>query len=242
MPGHLVSIPLPVPAGLLVDLVEVLDQHCQDLEVRSDGQVLTLGPAQAPIEPPEEPRAGAAPPPSSNESAPAVEPSSEPRPASKRPARPPERSDVLEDILTTAAAESGHSIEDICGKGRQPDLTAWRYAAISVACTRGASRAALSQRFDIGSSAMYGVLARLSGHPERYQFQIERIVTRLDGPVAPEPAPASPPDHPEGVAALRALVDGEHARQVPPPFPSVPPMTRRTFDPDAARAGAAAGL
>lgn len=219
---HLVAIPLPVPSGLLVDLLEVLDVHADALEIRSDGQVLTVC-AVAPAEQLAEPPAGLVelPPVSStgrvevppgpqvstNGSAPvaAAGPAAPERPSPPPPvpstngSRPPSVARygraVLDEVLAVAAVLSGFDEADLCGSSSARGVGAWRYAVIHVGEQRGAGAMALRERF---GRIQYAVRARVKESPERYASMIDAIEARLDGgpePSAEPPAPA--PEAPE---------------------------------------------
>jgi hypothetical protein len=266
-----VSIPLPVPSGLLVDLIEVLEVHAEALEVRSDGEVLTITAATtssvAPVRgagPAELPSATAAPrttevplgsrPQSSNGSA----PSPAPAVATSTPAgtkRGGGRSTAGEEILAAVVAVSGFDIDDLRRDDRRAALRSWRKVAAYVAYQRGVNLAVFSTHLcrtpPFGRRCVNDVETR----PDDYRAMVERVTARLDA--------APPPSEPDPLVERNRSARRPHSQMAPttgeelepdeqeideappPTSPSWPPptsITRRPFDPDAARAAAGRAL
>jgi hypothetical protein len=207
-----VSIPLPVPSGLLVDLIEVLEVHAEALEVRSDGEVLTIaavaattgsvaplpaaGPAELPPAAPAPRTTAEVPlgsrPQSSNGSA----PSPAPAVATSAPAgtkRGGGRSSAGEEILAAVVAVSGFDIDDLRRDDRRAALRSWRKVAAYVAYQRGVNLAVFSthlcRRPQFGRRCVNDVETR----PDDYRAMVDRVVAHLDGARAASASDRSSP-------------------------------------------------
>jgi hypothetical protein len=196
-----VSVPLPVPSGLLVDLIEVLEVHAQALEVRSDGEVLTITAATrssgAPVpaaDPAELASATAAPrttgevplgPPAHETSSNGAAPPSPRPPAVRRPCYlqgdAKERTSV-DDVLAAVVAVSGFDLAALRDdRTRTRPLSSWRKVAAYVAYQRGARPVVVADRLHRTLPWGRRCVNEVEGQRGAYQAMIDRVVAHLDG-------------------------------------------------------------